>query len=66
MLQGVSYKHLLVIAVILALLPPNNPHLVEKLGMLAKGELTRPLDIFDLIFHSSPLLLILLKWITNR
>ncbi len=36
------------------------PHLVEKLKMLAAGTLTRPLDIFDLFLHGSfPLLLVL-------
>jgi hypothetical protein len=31
------------------------PHLVEKLRMLAAGTLQRPLDIFDLLMHSVPL-----------
>lgn len=29
------------------------PHLVEKIRMLAAGELTRPLDIFDLLLHAA-------------
>ena len=34
------------------------PHLVEKLRMLADGTLSRPLDIFDLVLHASlPILL---------
>ena len=37
------------------------PHLVEKLRMLAAGELTRPLDIFDLVLHAAPWILLLLK-----
>ena len=28
-------------------------HLAEKLGMLAAGELSRPLDIFDLALHGA-------------
>lgn len=27
------------------------PHLVEKLGMLTAGDLSRPVDIFDLVLH---------------
>jgi len=27
------------------------PHILEKLRMLAAGTLTEPLDIFDLVFH---------------
>jgi hypothetical protein len=34
------------------------PHLWEKLKMLAAGTLTRPLDIFDLLFHAVPVALL--------
>lgn len=37
------------------------PHLWEKLKMLAAGTLQRPLDIFDLVMHGTPLLLLLAK-----
>lgn len=37
------------------------PHLWEKLKMLAAGTLTRPLDIFDLFFHAIPFALMLAK-----
>jgi hypothetical protein len=30
------------------------PHVVEKLGMLARGQLVRPIDWFDLVLHGSP------------
>jgi SAM-dependent methyltransferase len=33
------------------------PHLVQKLRWLAAGDLTRPIDIFDLVFHATPTLL---------
>ena len=34
------------------------PHLVEKLRMLAAGDLHRPIDIFDLVMHGAlPVLL---------
>lgn len=36
------------------------PHLVEKLRMLAAGELSRPIDIFDLVMHGAlPVLLVI-------
>lgn len=42
-----------VLAVVMGLAPfQPQPHLVEKLGMLADGTLVRPLDIFDLFWHS--------------
>jgi hypothetical protein len=37
------------------------PHLVEKLRWLAQGELVRPLDIFDLLLHAFPWILLGLK-----
>ena len=37
------------------------PHLVEKLRMLFQGTLTRPLDIFDLLMHAAPSVLLAVK-----
>jgi hypothetical protein len=37
------------------------PHIWEKLKMLAAGTLTRPLDMFDLAFHALPWLLLAAK-----
>ncbi|MBL8790458.1 MAG: hypothetical protein JNM45_08160 [Rhizobiales bacterium] len=37
------------------------PHIVEKLRMLARGALTKPLDMFDLALHATPFLLLLTK-----
>ena len=37
------------------------PHVVEKIRMLGQGQLTRPLDIFDLLMHSTPLVLLLIR-----
>jgi len=54
------------IAVMLALtlgLAPflPEPHVVEKLRMLAMGQLSRPIDMFDLALHAAPFLLLGLK-----
>ena len=37
------------------------PHVWQKLTMLAQGALTRPVDIFDLVLHGAPWLLLGLK-----
>jgi len=37
------------------------PHLWEKLKMLKVGTLTRPLDIFDLLLHATPIVLLIVK-----
>ncbi|MEZ4225881.1 MAG: hypothetical protein R3B13_33345 [Polyangiaceae bacterium] len=49
-------------AILLALAPfVPEPHLWEKLKMLAGGTLKRPIDIFDLIMHASGLVLLGVK-----
>jgi hypothetical protein len=37
------------------------PHIWEKLKMLVAGDLTRPVDMFDMAFHGLPWLLLALK-----
>ncbi len=37
------------------------PHVWEKLNMLVAGDLAKPIDIFDLVLHAAPWLLLLLK-----
>lgn len=53
---------LVLLAVWLAIAPLSpEPHLVEKLRMLSVGALTRPLDIFDLLMHVMPTVLLMLR-----
>jgi hypothetical protein len=54
---------LLVVAAIFMLLAPFRPmpHVVEKILMLKNGTLTRPIDIFDLVFHLIPTMLLVIK-----
>ncbi|MFV1972833.1 MAG: RND transporter [Thiohalobacterales bacterium] len=50
---------LLPVAVFLALAPFSpEPHLWEKLKMLVDGTLVKPIDIFDLFLHGTPLVLL--------
>jgi len=50
------------LAVFLALAPFSpEPHLWEKLKMLFTGTLVRPIDIFDLFLHGTPLIILVLK-----
>jgi hypothetical protein len=64
-LDNVSLTLLLPVAVLLALLPFSpEPHLWEKLKMLAAGTLVRPIDIFDLLMHGAPLVLVALKLVS--
>ena len=52
---------LVVLCLTLGLAPFQPPHLVEKLGMLMAGELTAPIDIFDLLLHGTPWVLLIVK-----
>ena len=57
---------LLVIALTLGLAPFSpQPHVLEKLNMLFSGDLSKPIDIFDLILHGTPWVLLILKLIRN-
>ncbi len=53
---------LIIIALLLGLAPfTPEPHVWEKLKMLAAGELSKPIDIFDLVMHGTPWLLLGIK-----
>ena len=61
-LDRVPLSALVIAALVLGLAPLfPEPHLWEKLKMLFSGSLSRPIDIFDLIMHGGPTLLLLLK-----
>ena len=50
------------LAIYMAIAPIQpEPHLVEKIRMLSQGTLSRPIDIFDLLMHATPLVLLVLK-----
>lgn len=55
----------LVLAAIFMSLAPfkPQPHLWEKINMLMVGTLTKPLDIFDLFWHSFLIILVVIKLI---
>ena len=64
MLDGISWPFLILIAAGLAIAPwpmGPEPHLIEKIRMLSQGTLRKPIDIFDLLLHSAPIALIILK-----
>ena len=55
--------YILVVAALTLGLAPfvPEPHVWEKLKMLAAGTLSRPIDIFDLLLHGTPWVLLGLK-----
>ena len=64
LLDKVPLALLAVLCLTLGLAPFSpEPHVLEKLRLLANGELGRPLDMFDLLLHGAPWLLLILKLI---
>lgn len=58
---------LVIAAVMLGLAPfAPEPHLWEKLKMLADGTLSKPIDIFDLFMHATPAVLLIVKLVRSR
>jgi hypothetical protein len=61
-LDRIDLATLAIVAATLGLAPfVPEPHVWEKLGMLASGTLSRPIDIFDLVLHGTPWLLLVAK-----
>ena len=67
LLEKIPYAILIPIAILMLLAPFRPmPHVLEKLIMLVQGTLTRPVDIFDLCYHLMPLVILILKMVTQR
>ena len=62
LLKRIPLPLLIVLCLTLGLAPfTAEPHVWEKLKMLASGELTKLLDIFDLSLHGAPWLLLIAR-----
>jgi hypothetical protein len=60
--QRLPLSLLIVLCLSLGLAPfTPEPHLLEKLKMLASGELNELIDVFDLLLHGTPWLLLIIK-----
>jgi len=61
-LDKIPMLMLIIITIFLGLAPfIPEPHLWQKINMLISGELSKPIDIFDLFMHGTPAVLLLLK-----
>lgn len=61
LLEQTPWSLLVIVALLLAVVPIGESHLLQKWRMLFSGTLRRPLDWFDLIMHTTPIALIALK-----
>ncbi len=61
-LDTISWPVVIVLCLTLGLAPwVPEPHIWEKTRMLLNGELTRAIDIFDMLFHGVPWMLLVVK-----
>jgi hypothetical protein len=60
-IDNLDWILIIMICLTLGLAPFTPPHIVEKLQMLAKGKLVKPVDWFDLFFHGIPWVLLVIK-----
>ena len=61
-IDRISWPIVVLLCLTLGLAPfVPEPHIWEKLKMLAAGTLRRPVDIFDFFFHAWPWLLLMVK-----
>jgi hypothetical protein len=60
-IRNLPWSLVIVGCLTLGLAPFYPPHIWEKLVMLFRGELARPVDWFDLLYHSIPWLLLVVK-----
>lgn len=58
---------LAIAALFMALAPFSpEPHLLEKTRMLVNGELSKPIDIFDLFWHSFLIVILAIRLIRYK
>jgi hypothetical protein len=60
-INQLNWGFVIILCATLGLAPFTPPHIFEKIQMLAKGNLVKPLDWFDFALHGFPWLLLILK-----
>lgn len=61
LVDQLNWVIIIVLCITIGLAPFSPPHIIEKLSMLIKGKLIKPLDWFDLILHGFPWIILILK-----
>ena len=60
-ITNIPLSMVIILCLTIGLAPFNPPHIWEKLQMLAKGQLVKPIDWFDLFLHATPWILLIIK-----
>jgi hypothetical protein len=61
LVDQLNWGMVVILCLTLGLVPFSPPHIIEKLSMLIKGNLVKPLDWFDLLLHGFPWIILLIK-----
>ena len=64
-ISKMPWSLLILACLTLGLAPFSPPHIWEKLQMLSKGQLVRPIDWFDLMLHGTPWALLIAKGVVT-
>ncbi len=65
-LDDIPLGTILIFCLTIGLAPFTPPHVWEKLGMLVTGNLRAPIDIFDLLMHGAPWIVLGVKLVRMR
>jgi len=66
-IKSLPYPILIIMSIFMALAPfQPEPHLVQKFTMLMAGNLTKPLDMFDVLWHLLPIILLVTKFVLSE
>ncbi len=66
-IDGIPLLVLVAVTILMALAPfVPEPHLLEKSRMLINGELSKPIDIFDLFWHSFLIVILAIRLVRYK
>ena len=65
-LDDIPLGTILIFCLTIGLAPFAPPHVWEKLGLLVAGNLKAPIDIFDLLMHGAPWIVLGIKLVRMR
>ncbi|OUS08388.1 RND transporter [Rhodobacterales bacterium 52_120_T64] len=61
-LDKIPFRTAIIMTIFLGFAPfVPEPHVWQKLKMLVAGDLGKPIDLFDLLFHLAPAMVLLAK-----
>ena len=66
-IKSLPYPILILMSIFMILAPfQPEPHLLQKFDLLMAGNLTKPLDMFDVLWHLLPVGLLITKFVVSK